>query len=117
MKRINPEIRNAIMQLKSCVVTPQDYVELLERRLDDAPISFGEKDAPLENNPFFHNEYEVRLLNMRYHLLKALGFKQKGDSWYSLTNYFIGNQIIKTYTDKEFLDAIEATGVKLGLNV
>ena len=102
------------------MVTKESY-DLLqkykEEELKSNPAHLGDIDAPLENNPFFNNAYEYRLLQFRYHLLKALGFEEDVLGWCieDKEGYIsrVEHEIIKAGTDTEFLDAIEATGVKV----
>lgn len=114
------EIQKALEGVKYIPISVEEFISYLkykEADLKSNPANFGEKDAPLNNEPFFHNDYEHRLLQFRYHLLKALGFDNYEGGWKIFTNgecvAFVSNEYIKAGTDSDFLEAIEATGVKL----
>jgi len=98
------------------MVTKESY-DLLqkykEEELKSNPAHLGDKDAPLANEPFFLNDYEFRILQYRYHLLRALNYEEYRKGWTYNGNDRIENELIKSGTDSDFLDAIEATGVKV----
>lgn len=107
---------------KFIAISPDDY-DLLqkykEEKLKSNPAHLGDKDAPLANEPFFLNDYEFRILQYRYHLLRSYGFEENRHCWSRkdvdivLPKHIIQNILIKEGDDTRFFDAIEATGVKV----
>lgn len=105
---------------KFIAISPDDYDHYQKLKADELksnPAHLGDKDAPLNIEHHFYNEYEHRLLQFRYHLLQALKFEEKRGKWQIIdSNGYIcpiENELIKTGTDTEFFDAIEATGVNV----
>lgn len=101
-------------------VTKETYDHYQElKKFDLTRENFGDKDAPLENIPFFLNDYEFRILQYRYHLLQALQFEEWREGWSHIgsKDVVIPNEVIKTASDSDFLDAIEATGVKVNFTL
>lgn len=104
MKKLDDNTRNAIMGLKSCVISPLDYVELLERRLDDAPVSLGEE--PLDVIPFQITDAD-RIYSYRCHILKAYDFAENRRGWTFKGDTFCDNDFLKTASDNDFFEQLD----------
>ena len=68
---------------KFIAISPDDYDLLHKYKADELksnPAHLGDKDAPLEVEPFFHGLPDV-IIQYRRHLLTAYGGKMYKDYW------------------------------------
>jgi len=107
---MNDQIREYTADIVYVMVTKEFYDDAQEYKKADKRVAHF--DEPIAPEPFFHNEYDARIIAYRKHLLKALGYIANGKDWIKLTeSNFIMDTVhydeITEASDNVFMDRIQ----------
>lgn len=98
------ELKNALSGVKSISISVEDFIYFTKLKQETyKKISF---DEAIEAEPFVVDDYDMRILAGRAHLLTALGFAEGRKGW-KRDKDFIENDIVLRSSDNDFMDKVE----------
>ena len=107
------ELRNALSGVKHIAISTDDFIYFQKlKKADVKPITFDE----VENNPFFSNNLESRLIAMRCHLLTSLGFAEERKGWRRKETLIKNDNVLRS-SDNDFMDIIEKLNPQIDFRI